>query len=106
MELTALVRAAVADGEAELRTAGLTVRTRTGSAPLAVYADADRLHHALGNLLSNTARHCRPGDTVTVTASATTGEALVEGGPTPVRVSPPMGSPMSSTGCGAAPAPA
>ncbi|MCZ4509396.1 ATP-binding protein [Streptomyces sp. ActVer] len=36
------------------------------------------MHQALGNLLSNVARHCRPGDTVTVTTSATPSEALVE----------------------------
>ncbi|WP_424883493.1 ATP-binding protein [Streptomyces sp. SLBN-8D4] len=43
-----------------------------------VRADAGRLHQALGNLLSNAARHCRSGDTVTVTISATPFEALVE----------------------------
>ncbi|MGX1365070.1 two-component system sensor histidine kinase BaeS [Streptomyces canus] len=78
VDLTALTGAAVAEREAELRTAGLTVRTVPGPAPLPVRADADRLHQALGNLLSNTARHCRPGDTVTVTTSATPSEALVE----------------------------
>ncbi|MHC3474839.1 HAMP domain-containing sensor histidine kinase [Streptomyces sp. 7R007] len=78
VDLTALTEAAVAEREAELRTAGLTVHTVPGPAPLPVRADADRLHQALGNLLSNTARHCRPGDTVTVTTSATPTEALVE----------------------------
>ncbi|WP_327370390.1 sensor histidine kinase [Streptomyces sp. NBC_01217] len=46
--------------------------------PLLARADADRLHQALGNLLSNAARHCRPGDTVTVATPATPAEALVE----------------------------
>jgi len=78
VDLTALAVAAVAERGAELRTAGLTVHTLPGPAPLPVRADADRLHQALGNLLSNTARHCRPGDTVTVTTSATPTEALVE----------------------------
>ncbi|WP_262063312.1 sensor histidine kinase [Streptomyces sp. STR69] len=78
VDLTALAVAAVAEREAELRTAGLTVCTVPGPTPLLVRADADRLHQALGNLLSNTARHCRPGDTVTVTTSATPFEALVE----------------------------
>ncbi|MFD5256388.1 sensor histidine kinase [Streptomyces bobili] len=78
VDLTALARAAVADREAELHTAGLTVGTRTCPAPLLVHADADRLHQALGNLLSNAARHCRPGDSVTVTTSATLEEALIE----------------------------
>ncbi|MEU0650186.1 HAMP domain-containing sensor histidine kinase [Streptomyces umbrinus] len=78
VDLTALAVAAVAEREAELRTAGLTVRTVPGPAALLVRADADRLHQALGNLLSNAARHCRPGDAVTVTTSATPLEALVE----------------------------
>lgn len=78
VDLTALAEAAVAEREAELRTAGLTVHTVPGPASLPVRVDADRLHQALGNLLSNTARHCRPGDTVTVTTSATPTEALVE----------------------------
>ncbi|MCX4238779.1 MULTISPECIES: sensor histidine kinase [Streptomyces] len=78
LDLTALAEAAVAERGAELRTAGLTVRTVPGPAPLSVRADADRLHQALGNLLSNAARHCRPGDTVTVTTSATPAEAVVE----------------------------
>ncbi|WP_254709914.1 sensor histidine kinase [Streptomyces lunaelactis] len=71
VDLTALAGAAVAEREAELRTAGLTVRTVPGPAALLVRADADRLHQALCNLLSNAARHCRPGDTVTVTTSTT-----------------------------------
>lgn len=78
VDLTALAEAATAEREPELRTAGLTVRTAPGPVALLVRADADRLHQALGNLLSNTARHCRPGDTVTVTTSATPSEALVE----------------------------
>ncbi|MFJ9539722.1 ATP-binding protein [Streptomyces sp. NPDC101225] len=78
VDLSVLTAAAVAERGAELRTAGLTVHTVPGPAPLPVRADADRLHQALGNLLSNTARHCRPGDTVTVTTLATESEALVE----------------------------
>uniref|UniRef100_UPI0015F0B6D4 sensor histidine kinase n=1 Tax=Streptomyces shenzhenensis TaxID=943815 RepID=UPI0015F0B6D4 len=78
VDLAALAEAAVAGREPELRTAGLTVRTVPSPVPLPVRADADRMHQALGNLLSNTARHCRPGDTVTVTTSATPTEALVE----------------------------
>ncbi|MEU5894234.1 HAMP domain-containing sensor histidine kinase [Streptomyces sp. NPDC047461] len=78
VDLTALAGAAVTEREAELRTAGLAVRTLPGPAPLLVHADADRLHQALGNLLSNAARHCRPGDTVTVGTSVTPAEALVE----------------------------
>ncbi|WNZ07648.1 HAMP domain-containing sensor histidine kinase [Streptomyces sp. 11x1] len=78
VDLNALAGAAVAERQAELRTAGLAVHTVPGPAPLPVRGDADRLHQALGNLLSNTARHCRPGDTVTVTTSSTPAEAVVE----------------------------
>ncbi|MFD1661078.1 sensor histidine kinase [Streptomyces caeni] len=78
VDLVALVRSALAGREAELRTAGLTVHSRLGTAPVPVPADADRLHQALGNLLSNAARHCRPGDSVTVTVSATPAEARIE----------------------------
>ncbi|MEV0743280.1 HAMP domain-containing sensor histidine kinase [Streptomyces sp. NPDC050549] len=78
VELAHLVRHAVTDREAELRAAGLTVRTRIATQPLPVHADADRIHQALGNLLSNAARYCRPGDTVTVTASAEGNAVLVE----------------------------
>ncbi|MCC3650236.1 HAMP domain-containing histidine kinase [Streptomyces sp. S07_1.15] len=70
LDVTELVRGAVRDREPELRAAGLIVRTRPAAGPLPVHADGDRLHQALGNLLSNTARYCRPGDTVTVTARA------------------------------------
>ncbi|XUL85380.1 ATP-binding response regulator [Streptomyces galilaeus] len=78
VELAHLVRHAVTDREAELRAAGLTVRTRIVTDPLPIHADADRIHQALGNLLSNAARYCRPGDTVTVTASAEGDAVLVE----------------------------
>ncbi|MBC9717451.1 HAMP domain-containing histidine kinase [Streptomyces sp. TRM66268-LWL] len=78
VDLAALAGAAVAEREAELRSAGLTVHSAPGPTALLVRADGDRLHQALGNLLSNAARHCRPGDTVTVTTSATPFEALVE----------------------------
>lgn len=54
------------------------MHTAPGPVPLLVRADADRLHQTLSNLLTNTARHWRPGDTVTVTTSATPSEALVE----------------------------
>jgi two-component system sensor histidine kinase BaeS len=78
LDLAHLVRHAVTDREAELRAAGLTLRTRITAEPLPVHADADRIHQALGNLLSNSARYCRPGDTVTVTASAEGDAVLVE----------------------------
>ncbi|MBQ0988221.1 HAMP domain-containing histidine kinase [Streptomyces sp. F63] len=76
VDVTELVRGAVRDREPELRAAGLTVRTRPPGGPLLVHADGGRLHQALGNLLSNTARYCRPGDTVTVTARTAPGKGV------------------------------
>jgi two-component system sensor histidine kinase BaeS len=67
VDLAALVRAGLADREPELRAAGLTIGTDLGTGPVTVRADPVRLHQAIGNLLSNAARYCRPGDTVTVT---------------------------------------
>ncbi|GAA2507456.1 hypothetical protein GCM10010406_50070 [Streptomyces thermolineatus] len=77
-DLAGLVRAVLADREAELRSAGLRVRTDLGTRPVTVRADAGRLHQAFGNLLSNAARYCRPGDTVEVTVGTGGGRAVVE----------------------------
>jgi two-component system sensor histidine kinase BaeS len=66
LDVNALVARAVADRGAQLRGAGLSVRTRLHTEPLYVRGDADRLHQALGNLLSNAARYCAPGDSVTL----------------------------------------
>ncbi|NMM30003.1 MAG: sensor histidine kinase, partial [Cellulomonas sp.] len=51
--------------ESDLRAAGLVVDTRFDG-PVVVRADSDRLHQAVGNLLANAARYCRPGDRVSV----------------------------------------
>jgi two-component system sensor histidine kinase BaeS len=45
--------------------AGLSVVTRL-TPRVVIDGDSDRLHQVVGNLLVNTARHCRDGDTVTV----------------------------------------
>lgn len=66
LDINSLIEEAVAHREPQLRAAGLTVRTRLHPEPLAVFGDADRLHQALGNILSNSARYCRPGDAVTI----------------------------------------
>ncbi|MEU5100591.1 hypothetical protein [Streptomyces sp. NPDC020996] len=104
VDLVAVVRAAVADREAELRTAGLTVRTRTGSAPLVVYADADRLHQALGNLPSNAARYYVRATPSPSAPPAAPGRRSSRR-PTRGRGSPPGNSRTSPTGSGGARAP-
>jgi two-component system sensor histidine kinase BaeS len=77
VDLAALVRAELADREPELRTAGLCIRTDLGTRPATVRADPVRLHQAIGNLLSNAARYCRPGDTVTVAVGVEGDSAVV-----------------------------
>jgi two-component system sensor histidine kinase BaeS len=79
VDVNVLVTGAVADREAQLRAAGLSVGTRLHPEPLYVCGDADRLHQALGNLLSNAARYCAPGDDVTLaTAPGPSGWVRVE----------------------------
>lgn len=78
LDVNKLVEDAVAQREPQLRAAGLAVHTRLYSGPLTVLGDADRLHQALGNLLSNTARYCRPGDTVTITTARQAGGVRLE----------------------------
>jgi two-component system sensor histidine kinase BaeS len=46
--------------------------------PALVRADADRLHQALGNLLANAARYCRPGDEVSVVVRSEADKAVLE----------------------------
>ncbi|MFO7689105.1 MAG: HAMP domain-containing sensor histidine kinase [Cryobacterium sp.] len=65
VDLAQIVRDEVTVRESELRAAEVTVTLDAGS-PVVVWADADRLHQVVGNLLANAARYCRPGDTVRV----------------------------------------
>jgi two-component system, OmpR family, sensor histidine kinase BaeS len=65
VDLTQVARDELAARDSQLRAAGLVVSGRLDRAAL-VLADADRLHQAVGNLLANAARYCRPGDGVAV----------------------------------------
>ncbi|TFB46745.1 HAMP domain-containing sensor histidine kinase [Cryobacterium tagatosivorans] len=65
VDLVQVARDALALQEPQLRAAGLNVLVDL-SGPAFVLADADRLHQAIGNLLANAARYCRPGDRVTL----------------------------------------
>jgi two-component system sensor histidine kinase BaeS len=62
--------------EPQLRAAELNVTVEPGG-PAYVRADADRLHQAVGNLLANAARYCRPGDSVTLSVSVDDGQAVL-----------------------------
>lgn len=76
VDLTDLVRSALAGQEPALRAAGLEV-DRDLSGPVPVRADADRIHQAVANLFANAARYCRPGDRVSVKVSAVDGAGTV-----------------------------
>lgn len=76
VDLADVAAAAADEHEAPLRTAGLTLSRDLE--PVTVDGDALRLHQVVGNLLQNCARHCRPGDAVTLTVRAVPG---LPGGP-------------------------
>jgi two-component system sensor histidine kinase BaeS len=75
-DLAAIVAAALDSQEPRLRAAGLVVRRDIATA-VPVRADADRLHQAIVNLLTNTARYCRPDDQVAVGVAVADGQGLV-----------------------------
>jgi two-component system sensor histidine kinase BaeS len=77
VDLAEVARSVLAARDAQLRAAGLQVHAdlRAGAV---VRGDADRLHQALGNLLANAARYCRPGDAVTVRVGASGDRAVLE----------------------------
>jgi two-component system sensor histidine kinase BaeS len=77
VDLTEVARDELAVRDSQLRAAGLSVGSRLdGSVP--VLADSDRLHQAVGNLLANAARYCRPGDEVEVTVRRQGGQAVLK----------------------------
>jgi two-component system sensor histidine kinase BaeS len=77
VDLTQIARDELAVCESQLRAAGLAVGSRLDG-PALVRADADRLHQALGNLLANAARYCRPGDEVSVVVRSEADKAVLE----------------------------
>jgi two-component system sensor histidine kinase BaeS len=68
VDLSGIAAAALAGQQAQLDAAGLRVRADLATST-PVFADADRLHQAVTNLLSNAARYCRPGDQVSLSSS-------------------------------------
>ena len=77
VDLSEVTRAVLAARDAQLRAGGLDVHAELREG-VVVRGDADRLHQALGNLLANAARYCRPGDQVTARVSVTNGQGVVE----------------------------
>lgn len=65
IDLAALTRSGVTAAQGLLDSAGLTVECICPEA-VAVIADPDRVQQILTNLISNAARYCEPGDSVSV----------------------------------------
>ena len=76
IDLTQVGRDELTVREPQLRAAGLGVSRQLDGAVM-VHGDADRLHQAVGNLLANAARYCRPGDDVSVTAAVEGDQAVL-----------------------------
>jgi two-component system sensor histidine kinase BaeS len=76
-DLATIARGALAAQHAQLDAAGLHVDADLAD-PVPVRADPDRLHQAIANLLTNTARYCRPGDQVHVHAHTGGTTALLD----------------------------
>lgn len=77
VDLAQVARDELAARDSQLRTAGLVVGSRLDG-PVLVLADSDRLHQAVGNLLANAARYCRPGDEVAVVVRTEEGQAVLD----------------------------
>jgi two-component system sensor histidine kinase BaeS len=76
-DLARIARAATQAHEPRLRAAGLTLVTHLDR-PVPLDGDPGRLDQVVANLLQNCARHCRPGDVVTLSALTTPdGRALL-----------------------------
>jgi len=76
VDLGQVVADALAGHDPQLRAAGLVV-VRELAGPAVVRADSDRLHQAVGNLLANVARYCRPGDEARVTVRPDGGDVVL-----------------------------
>jgi len=75
-DLAEIAAATLAGQRPRLESAGLTVSADLDRR-VPVRADPDRLHQAIGNLLANAARYCRPGDRLHVAVGAEQGNAVL-----------------------------
>jgi two-component system sensor histidine kinase BaeS len=76
VELADLVRSGLVGWQSTVEAAGQSLRTELQDG-VWVWADPDRLHQVVGNLLTNAVRHCRPRDAVTVSVEASGGQAVL-----------------------------
>ena len=77
VDLTQVARDELAVHDSQLRAAGLVEVSRLDR-PVLVRVDSDRVHQAVGNLLANAARYCRPGDKVAVVVRAEGDDAVLD----------------------------
>lgn len=71
VDVSKIVFEAARSARPSLNAAGIALIHPDSSRALVAFVDPDRLHQALSNVLSNAARHCRPGDRVTVDVGQT-----------------------------------
>lgn len=75
VDLAQLARTQAAIEEPRIRASDMELRVDVPEGPVTVMGDADRLGQVVSNLLSNAARYCRAGDTVTVEVAAADAQA-------------------------------
>lgn len=75
-DLSEIARDALRDVGSRLQAAGIVAELHS-AAPVPVLVDADRMHQALTNLLTNAARYCRAGDRVAVAVESDATSALL-----------------------------
>jgi two-component system sensor histidine kinase BaeS len=88
VDLADLARNQAALEEPRIRASDMDLRIDMPEKPVTVMGDADRLGQVVSNLLSNAARYCRAGDTVTVGVAASDGQARLEVSDTGPGISP------------------
>jgi two-component system sensor histidine kinase BaeS len=77
VDLAQVARDQAAAEEPRLRASDVDLRIEAADRSVTVAGDPDRLGQVVGNLLSNAARYCRPGDAVTVAVTALGADAVL-----------------------------
>ena len=88
LDASELVRATVKRFAGQADRAGIRLRAAEGAAPAPVIGDADRIEHALGNLVANALKFTPAGGEVTASAQARDGDVLISVSDTGVGIEP------------------
>ncbi len=88
LDARGLVEDAVKRFAQQAERAGLTLRGRTGDAPLLIYGDGERLERALGNLVANAIRFTPARGAITVEAAPAAGDVAISVEDTGVGIEP------------------